>query len=45
MTIEKRIRICLLIEKMAEHKELSEKLGIRNISTYCGKQMDNMNHV
>lgn len=41
MTIEKRIKMCLLIERLNEHKELSEKLGIEDISKFHGKRVHN----
>ena len=40
MTVEQRIRTCLLIEKMHEQKAYSEKLGRENISKFHGKRMD-----
>ena len=40
MTVDQRIRTCLLIEKMHEQKAYSEKLGLENISKFHGKRMD-----
>ena len=37
MTIEQRIRACLLLEKMYEQKEYSERLGLENRSRFHGK--------
>lgn len=37
MTVERRIRMCLLIEKIAEQKKFSEKLGIENKTTFRGE--------
>ncbi|MDD3219346.1 MAG: hypothetical protein PHC41_11245 [Lachnospiraceae bacterium] len=39
MSIEQRIRMCLLIEKMKANKDYSEKLGIEDISRFRGKRM------
>lgn len=39
MTIEQRIRMCLLIEKMQEHKIYSEKLGLEDVSKFHGKRV------
>lgn len=40
MTIEKRIKMCLLIEKMHAHKAYSEKLGLENMSRFHGKRIE-----
>ena len=40
MTIEERIRTCMLIEKMFEHKEYSERLGLENRSRFHGKTIE-----
>lgn len=37
MTIEERIRTCMLIEKMVEQKEYSERLGLENRTRFHGK--------
>ena len=39
MTIEERIRTCMLIEKMFEQKEYSERLGLDNQSRFHGKKI------
>ena len=39
MTVEQRIRTCLLIEKMHEQKAYSEKLGLVNTSKFHGKRI------
>jgi len=39
MSIEKRILMCRLIEKMYEQKEYSQKLGIENRSVFRGEHM------
>lgn len=39
MTIEQRIRNCLLIEKMREQKTYSRKLGLENISKFRGRRI------
>ena len=39
MTIEQRIRMCLLIEKMYELKVYSDKLGLEDISKFHGKRI------
>ena len=40
MMIEQRIRACLLLEKMYEQKEYSERLGIENRSRFHGKTIE-----
>lgn len=40
MTIEQRVRTCLLIEKMREQKSYSERLGLEDISRFHGKRID-----
>ena len=40
MTIEERIRTCMLIEKMFEQKEYSERLGLENRSRFHGKAIE-----
>ena len=40
MTIEQRIRRCLLIEKMYEHKVYSEKIGLEDMSKFHGKRIN-----
>lgn len=37
MTVEERIRRCILIEKMKEQKEYSQKLSLENRSSFHGK--------
>lgn len=40
MTVEQRIRRCLLLEKMQKNKAYSEKLGLEDISTFKGKRVN-----
>ena len=40
MTIEERIRTCMLIEKMFEQKEYRERLGLENRSRFHGKTIE-----
>ena len=40
MTIEERIRTCMLIEKMCEQKEYSERLGLENRSRIKRKSIE-----
>lgn len=40
MTIAERIRTCMLIEKMIEQKEYSERLGLENRSRFHGKEIE-----
>ncbi|MDD7641281.1 MAG: hypothetical protein PUK75_02155 [bacterium] len=40
MTIEERIRTCLLLEKIREQKEYSERLGLENRSRFHGKTIE-----
>lgn len=37
MSIEQRIKICLLLEKMYDQKAFSEKLGLEDKSKFHGK--------
>lgn len=39
MTVEQRIRRCILIEKMHENKDYSEKLSLEDISKFHGRQI------
>lgn len=39
MTVEERIRMSILIEKMEKHKMYSEKLGLENISKFHGERI------
>ena len=40
MTIEQRIRMCLMIEKMHEYEAYSEKLGLEDRSKFHGKRIN-----
>lgn len=40
MTVEQRIRMCLLIEKIQKQKEYGEKLGLEDISRFHGEKVD-----
>jgi len=40
MSVEERIRTCLLIEKMRGQKNYCERLGLENISRFHGKKID-----
>ena len=40
MTTEQRIRTCLLLEKIGEQKEYSERLGLENRSRFHGKAIE-----
>ncbi|MBQ6835262.1 MAG: hypothetical protein IJO55_12730 [Lachnospiraceae bacterium] len=40
MTVEQRIRTCLLIEKMQKQKDFSEKLGLEDRSEFHRKQIN-----
>ena len=39
MSVEQRIQICRLLEKMRFQKEYSEKIGIEDQSTFRGKNI------
>lgn len=39
MTVEQRIRACLLIEKMRGQESYSERLGLENRSRFHGKRI------
>jgi len=40
MGIEERILTCRLLEKMKEQKNYSSKLGLENVSTFHGIQIN-----
>lgn len=37
--IDRRIRMCLLAEKMERQKSCSERLGLEDVSVFHGKQV------
>ena len=39
MPVQRRILLSLFIEKMKEHKDYCEKLGIENCSRFHGKKI------
>ena len=39
MSIEKRIRLCRLLDKMEIEKSYSQKLGLENTSTFHNRQI------
>lgn len=41
MGIEQRILTCRLLEKMNEQKNYSSRLGLANVSTFHGIQINN----
>lgn len=41
MSIKERIRRCLVIEKIYKLQEYSQKLGLEDISTLNGKNVNN----
>lgn len=41
MSVKERIRRCLLIEKMYKLQEYSERLGLEDVSTLNGKNVNN----
>lgn len=51
MTVERRIRMSLLIEKMSNQKSFCERLGIENASTFRRKKIhteggkNNVDHI
>lgn len=40
MSVEQRVRTCRLLEKMKEHETYSKKLGLEDMSTVHGIQMN-----
>ena len=40
MTVKERIRTCMLIEKMCEQREYSERLGLENRTRFHGKTIE-----
>lgn len=40
MMVEQRIKTCMLIEKMYEQTEYSERLGLENKSSFHGKNIE-----
>lgn len=41
MSVENRIRTCLLLEKMSKNQGYSEKLGLSDESTFHGDKSNN----
>lgn len=39
MSAEQRIRLCLLIEKLYEQKDYSQKIGLEDRSKFHGKRI------
>jgi len=44
MSVEQRIRACRLLEKMQVQKCYSERLGIKDVSTFHGEKFVKMQH-
>ena len=42
MSVEQRVRTCRLLEKMQVQKKYTERLGLKNVSTFHGKQYLNV---
>ena len=40
MSVEQRIQTCRLLEKMRMQKDYSKRLGLEDISTIHGRQID-----
>lgn len=40
MSVEKRIRTCRLLEKMKKQEAYSKQLGLEDVSTVHGKQIN-----
>ena len=40
MSVEQRIQTCMLLEKMRVQKDYSRRLGLEDISTLHGRQID-----
>ena len=40
MSIQERVRMCRLIERMESKKELCKRLGLENKSTFHGNPLD-----
>lgn len=43
MDVTRRIRLCILLEKMGEHKVYSRKLGLRNETRFHGQKVTKEN--
>ena len=41
MSVEQRVKICRLLEKIKFQEEYSEKIGVENLSTYRGEKLNN----
>lgn len=39
MSVEQRIKICILIDKMNKYKLYSEKLGLEDVSRFRGERV------
>lgn len=40
MGVRERVRLCMILEKMEQHKEFSRKLEIENKSSFHGEPVD-----
>ena len=40
MSVEQRIQTCILLEKMRVQKDYSRRLGLEDVSTIHGRQID-----
>lgn len=40
MSVEQRVKICRLLEKIKFQEEYSEKIGVENLSTYRGEKLN-----
>ena len=40
MSVEQRVRICRLLEKMKMQEGYSKKLGVENLSTFHGRKLN-----
>ena len=45
MTVERRIRMSLLAEKMKKQKEYSERLGLEDVSVFHGKDISKVKRI
>ena len=40
MTVEQRSRRCILLEKMRQNEEFAKKLGLKDVSIFRGKRVN-----
>lgn len=45
MSVEQRIMLCRLLEKMDDQWEYGKKIGLENVSRFHGKKLEHRNRI